>query len=188
MIDSTREYNPAAYGIPRRCDTLLPGLSTRQQRVMLMQDEMFYSEDGRALRRGRRIAKRTETCRPCLIWPKDAPETPLQGVVLDINPHGMLVRLLDTIPAGTTIMVQLMRDERFTEPLAAPLEGRIVRHIENFDGFLDHGVRLIQQPIKKAEEAKPVRPGPKPAAARPTTNRMHIIDYTVGDKGPRRNR
>jgi hypothetical protein len=152
----------------------------------MMHDEMFFSDDGRLLRRGRRVAARTETCRPCLLWPQDAPEIPIQGVVMDVNPHGMLVRMLDSVPPGTSIMVQLMRDESFSDPLARPREGRVVRHADNSDGFVDHGVRLVVDPIKRVEEMPPIRIEPRKAPQRPGRSRMHLIDFTVGDRGSRR--
>ena len=50
-----------------------------------MADEMFFSPDSKSLRRGKRIAPRTETSRPCLVWPEDAPEMQMRGVILHLN-------------------------------------------------------------------------------------------------------
>jgi hypothetical protein len=109
-----------------------------------MGDDMFFSTDARSLRRGRRIARRTPTCRPCLVWPTDAPEMQFRGVVLDINPYGMLVRMMEPIPQGTDVWVQLMRDEQFAEALSRPVAACVVRHSPSSGLFLDHGLRIRQ--------------------------------------------
>ncbi|MBI5095556.1 MAG: hypothetical protein HZB26_24375 [Candidatus Hydrogenedentes bacterium] len=149
-----------------------------------MTDEMFFSVDERSLRRGRRIARRTPTCRACLVWSADAPEHRLQGVVMDINPFGMLIRMLDYFPMGTAACIQLMRDEDFEIPLAGPLEGAVVRVIPNADGFTDIGVRIKLKEIPRAE-SRPIRiERRRPLLTR--RSRMHTIDFTVGDRGGRR--
>jgi hypothetical protein len=149
-----------------------------------MSDEMFFSADERSLRRGRRIARRTPTCRACLVWPADAPDMRLQGVVMDINPFGMLIRLLEPLPMDTEACIQLMRDEDFENPLAKPLEGAVVRSIPTSDGFTDIGVRIKLREIPRAE-SRPIRiERRRPLVTRRT--RMHTIDYTVGDRGGRR--
>jgi len=149
-----------------------------------MPDEMFFSADMRSLRRGRRIAPRTETCRPCLVWLKENPDSKYCGVVMDINPYGMRIRMLDQLAAGKPILVQMMRDEDFQQPLAAPVEALIVRQIEEADDMTDHGVRILQKEIRRYEP----RPAPmekRPVVSRPKT-RMYTLDLTVGE--PRRGR
>ena len=116
-----------------------------------MQDEMFLSDDLKSLRRGKRRARRTETCRPCLMWPASSPDAELQGVVMDLSPYGMLVRTLGALPAGMEVKVQLMRDEDFRDPLAAPVEGMVVRSVPGGEGFTDHGVQVVQRDIRRPE-------------------------------------
>ena len=145
-----------------------------------MADEMFFSEDMRSLRRGRRIAPRTETCRPCLVWLKEEPEEKHCGVVMDINPYGMRIRMLDQIATGKPILVQMMRDDEYKQPLAAPVEALIVRQIEEADDMTDHGVRIMQKEIRRYEP----RPAPieKRPVARKQKARMYTLDITVGDR------
>jgi len=150
-----------------------------------MADEMFFTENEKSLHRGKRVAPRTDTCRPCLIWLKDAPETEYLGVAMNVSPHGMLIRMMDPLPPGTAVMIQMMRDEQFRDPLAAPVEGMIVRNELEDEGFTDHGVQLLQQEIER-RESRPVslqRRRPLPKRQPP---RMHTIDITVGDLGTRR--
>jgi hypothetical protein len=149
-----------------------------------MRDEMFFTSDMRSLRRGKRIAARTETCRPCVIWPADARDVELHGVVMDVSPFGMLIRMLDSIPPGTEIVIQLMRDDDFREPLAKPLEGKVVRNHGEFGGFRDHGVQLVQKDVKRPE-SKPVRLE-KRRPLRYPKSRMHTIDVIVGGHPRRR--
>lgn len=145
-----------------------------------MSDDMFFSSDSRSLRRGKRIAQRTPTCRPCLVWPADAPEIAVQGVVLDMNPYGMLIRMLEVLPPPTVVRVQLMRDDTFDQPLAAPLEGRVVRHAGGEGVFLDHGI-LLSQKKSQTEAIRRIQYVPPRALLKRPPPRMHTLDITIGD-------
>lgn len=144
-------------------------------------EEMVWSESQKSLMRGRRVAPRTEVCRPCLVWLQIAPELKLQGVLLDLTPHGMRVRLIERIPPGTPIMVQLMRDENFEVPLSPPIESRVVRNEAVFGGLVDHGVKRILKPIRRAESPRPVSMA-RARRARHQRTRMHTLDVTLGNR------
>lgn len=146
-----------------------------------MADEMYFSNDERALLRGKRRLKRTETCRPCVVY-AESDDTPVEGVVLDVTPYGMLVRMLDTLSLGTIVRVQLMRDDNFREALGAPKLGEVVRHDPAAPtGFTDHGVRLIVREIpKKPASAVNIREPRRGGTSRRSSSRMHSIDFTVG--------
>ncbi len=150
-----------------------------------MPDDMYFTRDERSLRRGHRIASRTETCRPCLLTAYFDPPIAYRGVVLDVNPYGMLVRMMEIVPLGTEVSVQLMRDEAFRDPLAQPLEGIVVRLEEDADGFMDHGIKLVIKNARR-ESSRPVRIESRKPIRRPQRTRMHTIDFRVGDEGPRR--
>lgn len=139
-----------------------------------MPDEMFFSDDARSLRRGRRIAPRTPTCRPCVLWPKDDPTIRVEGVVMNVNPYGCLVRSLHSFPKGTAIEIQIMRDDDFSQPLSTIQAGEIVRHEKSVPGFTDHGIKLVQKEIRKTESRPVVRPKAKQGPRRVT--RMHTRD------------
>lgn len=149
-----------------------------------MTDEMFYSNDDSAMKRGRRSAPRTETCRPCLIWESGKEDKKVESVALDLNPYGMLVRAIDLIPIGSIIYVQMMRDEEYTTSLARPIQAKVVRHEAAQGGFTDHGLQLIHEDIRR-EESPPVEiEGVRPRPVH--KSQMHTIDITVGDKESRR--
>ena len=150
-----------------------------------MPDDMMLSNDSRSLRRGNRRAPRTETCRPCLIWPKDAPSLVSQGVIININPYGMCIRMLDALPPGTEVQVQLMRDEEFRVPLSSPVEGMIVRNAEVPEGFMDHGIQVLQQALERKEPRVRYNDLRGRQNARGPI-RMHTIDLRIGDRGPKR--
>ena len=147
-----------------------------------MSDEMFFSADDRSLLRGKRKARRTDTCRPCLIqFPDDESQKPLEGVVLDITPYGMLIRTIEKMPIGAEITVQLMRDEEFRHPLAPPRPACVVRYDQIEGEFVDHGVELVNRqkkprPRRPATVTRPAAPPPEKPASR-----MHTIDITIGD-------
>ena len=154
-----------------------------------MADEMFLSPDQKSLRRGRRRSARTETCRPCVVWAADDPEIAYRGVVLDVSPYGMCIRMLDYLPPNTNVQVQLMRDDTFESPLSIPFEGLVVRTFETEQGFMDHGIEVQRSQPRRPEEGRPTR-----IERRDRRNmiglggqsRMHTLDFTVGDQGPRR--
>lgn len=150
-----------------------------------MFDDMFFSNDNKSLRRGRRQSARTETCRPCLVWLKEASELMFNGVAINMTPFGLLVRMIDNMPLGTVVMVQLMRDEEFLEPLTAPLEGRVVRHAPGDGEFVDHGM-LLTQPEVERNESQPVRAVCRKTDAETPPSRMHTMDVDIGRRSSRR--
>ena len=146
-----------------------------------MPDEMFFTSDERSLRRGKRREARTEICRPCVIQTRDGVLHRAEGVVLDMNPFGMRVRMLDPVPIGSAISIQLMRDDTFDEPFSRPLEGAVVRSESNAEGFVDHGIQL-EEPLIVDPPQRPVpRPAFQPFDTKRVTPGMHTIDFTVGD-------
>jgi hypothetical protein len=156
-----------------------------------MPDEMFFSNDERALVRGRRAAKRTETFRPCLITLADASQ--IEGIILNLTPHGMLIRVMGSLSIGTALEVQMMRDETFQKPLAEPRYGKVVR-LDGTDGvFSDLGVRLEQARAGQRPRARAIitrRPVEAPAP-KPKLRGMQTIEVTkslrdvVKKPGPR---
>ncbi|NUM54828.1 MAG: hypothetical protein HUU46_14375 [Candidatus Hydrogenedentes bacterium] len=150
-----------------------------------MPDDMIMSRDSRSLRRGNRRAPRTETCRPCLVWPKEVPGLINQGVIININPFGMCIRMLDSLAPGTMVLVQLMRDEEFRVPLSSPVEGTVVRNADVPDGFMDHGVEILQRAFEQ-KETKVRYADQRARATQRSPVRMHTIDFRVGDRGTRR--
>ena len=120
-----------------------------------------------SLRRGKRSKQRTVTCRPCLVWTDESPEEGHRGVVLDLTPHGMLVRMLEALLPGTQIRIQLMRDEDFREPLTDPVRGMVVRNERSDEGFTDHGVQLRQEQVRRPTARPVMMQRRRPQLARP---------------------
>lgn len=132
---------------------------------------MVISPDNRSMQRGRRRASRTAVFRPCLVWIPDSPDVTYEGVVLDLNPRGLRIRMLDEFPEGARLNVQLMRDENFQVPLSQPLTVNVVRVGRSPDGFVDHGTLLEVAKIRKAGTVRPVR-ATRPNFNLNTANRM----------------
>jgi hypothetical protein len=144
-----------------------------------MPDEMFFFGNGRGLKRGRRREKRTPTCRPCIVWETAFADRQYEGVVLDVNAHGMLIRMIDIYDHDVHVTIQMMLDDTFQTPLADAFQGRVVRRVEK-DGFVDHGIRLDRPDLKHAETPR-VMPVVR-AASRPTRRtRMHTVDIRLGN-------
>lgn len=151
-----------------------------------MPDEMFFSKDERSLTRGKRVTKRTDTCRPCMVRIGRGNAAETEGVVMDISPYGMLVRTLDPIPMGSNVSIQLMRDDAFKRPFSQPHQGKIVRQDPIRGGFYDHGVKLKVEKIGY-QESPPVTSVNRPNFQRKRSiPRMHTLDITIGGlpKGP----
>lgn len=147
-------------------------------------DEVVVSQDNKSLRKGRRVAPRTEVCRAVHVWREEAPNERYEGVVLDLNPHGLRVRMLDAFAPGSLLMVQMMRDEEFQVALSHPIPVQVVRVIPQ-TGFNDHGLRLIKRRIYKPAEFRPVPGSLRNVLQRPGS-RMHTLDITLDDTGARR--
>ena len=121
-----------------------------------MADEMFFTKDMKALRRGKRVARRTGTCRPCLICLANTPQQAYHAVVMDISPYGMRVRMMDVLPLNSRVEIQLMRDDDFSIPLANPVTLEVVREILLEDGVVDYGLRRVLEKIKPLPKFRPL--------------------------------
>lgn len=148
-------------------------------------EDMFVSSDTKSMRRGRRVAPRTYVCRPCLVWQEDTPDRPRQAVIMDLNPYGMKVRMLEPFEIGTDVVMQMMRDEEFQVPLSPPIYGRVVRLTQSVEGFVDHGVKLRLAKIARYVERR-LTPLEQPRQPRRAATRMYTLDYTVDEHGVRR--
>jgi len=146
---------------------------------------MFVSDDKKSLHRGRRVAPRTEVCRPCLVWTLQNPEEKKQGVMLDLTPYGMRIRMLEGVAEGSSLIVQMMRDDEFRNPLSQPIRARVLRAHATPEGFVDHGMQVKRARIKRPEEFKRVDIARSRSATR-IPSRMYSMDYTVTDRGVRR--
>lgn len=146
-----------------------------------MTDEMFFSPDSKSMRRGKRRSPRTETCRPCYVWPKDTPTNKMRGVAMDISPYGLRVRMVEILPIHARFLVQLMRDDDFREPLSLPVECIVVRYETGAGGFTDHGFQFAREALKRYE-LRPLKTDRRRLRGPSRPPRMHTIDYTVGNK------
>ena len=148
-----------------------------------MTDEMFVSADGASMRRGKRKARRTAACRPCLIWAADdEAEEKSEGVLLDLTRFGLRIRMITPLAIGGTVKVHMMRDETFENPLSNPLTAQVVRqtYVAHGGGLIDYGLALIHEKIQRLA-SRPVTldtPRPMVPTAKP---RMHTLDITVGN-------
>lgn len=150
-----------------------------------MADDMFFAKDDQSLRRGKRVAKRTDTCRPCLVTLREEDSVEYQGVVMDMTPYGMLIRIMGDVPMGAKVNIQLMRDETFTTPFSAAHEGTVMRHSVVPGGFTDLGIKLIIRAIPNIH-SRPVSMEDVRTANRNAMPRPRSIDFRIGGDPPRR--
>ena len=121
-----------------------------------MADEMFFTKDMKALRRGKRVARRTGTCRPCLVWLTNTSPLSYHAVVMDISPYGMRVRMMDVLPLNSRVEIQLMRDDDFLIPLSNPVSMEVVREIMREEGVVDYGLQRVLEQIKPSPKMRPL--------------------------------
>ncbi len=148
-------------------------------------EHMVLTSDSRSLHRGRRRSARTKVCRPCIMWFEDTPEERVQGVMLDLNPYGMRIRTLQPLEQGARAMLQMMRDDSFSDPLSPPIRVDVIRCEAMRNGFVDHGVKTV---IETIHQEGPVRVAPLSPSRVPRApyHRMHTADYTARRMGKRR--
>lgn len=143
-------------------------------------EKMFLDISRQRIQRGRRIAPRTPTFRPCIIWKADTPDIKVEGVILDLNGYGMRIRSDAIFNRDDKLYVQMLKDKEYEVPLGEPILTTVVRFLRTPEGKMEYGVKRELQEIKKPEEIKPVRLNP----SRPTTggkvSRMYIIN--LGEK------
>jgi hypothetical protein len=139
---------------------------------------MFFSADGKTLKKGRRIARRTAVRRPAEFWCADDEGGLYQGLIRDLNSYGLLLESGRDLPVGTLIQVELKRDGYFSGPLSC-VKGRIVRVVDTSRGTWQMGVQLI---LARPEPAsKPIRIEPRKSTLperKPT--RMYTLDTVLG--------
>jgi hypothetical protein len=143
-----------------------------------MADDMFFSADGKTLRKGRRIAKRTPVTRPAEFWCADDQGELLRGVVKDLSPYGLLLECKQVLPVGTKICVELKKEELFADTLTS-LMCKIVRSVETEFGPWHMGVQRLLPPTKTASKPLRITP-PKTSAPKRRARRMYNLNWVVG--------
>lgn len=149
-------------------------------------ESMVVSSDNKSMRKGRRTAPRTPVCRPCLIWDSETPDDKQRGVVMDLNPYGMRVRMLESLDKNAHVILQMMRDDDFRDPLSQPIRVRVIRCGEESDGFFDHGVKVDNSKPRRARQIPQGRTRRKTQAALSKTSRMHTADRSAAETKSRR--
>ncbi len=109
----------------------------------------------------------------------------MQGVMLDLNPYGMKVRMLDQLPEGMEVTLQMMRDEEFRVPLSPPIHARVMRVEDAGEGFFDHGLKVRIDAIKRVGQGRPV-PIKKLRPSKRTPTRMYSLELGPAERSQRR--
>ncbi|MCX8065387.1 MAG: hypothetical protein N3G21_09485 [Candidatus Hydrogenedentes bacterium] len=138
-------------------------------------EEMYLDTEKGAMQRGRRIAPRTETCRPCLVWKSNEPDKKIKCVIMDLNRYGLKIRTFEDLFVGEEVYIQMMKEDTFTTPLGTPIKANIVREAISPYGLKDYGAKRIIEDIKKPEEIKPIK-FPSSKSTMRTPPKMHTID------------
>gem|GEM_PF-3581275 len=99
----------------------------------------------------RRIAPRTPSKRPCLIWENINPDIKKRGIILDLNMYGIRVRTSGIYEIGQELHIQMMKNEEYSQYLGVPIAATIVRSSMVDDNFIDYGMKRTLSEIKKTD-------------------------------------
>lgn len=99
----------------------------------------------------KRIAPRTPSKRPCMIWTKDSPNIKKKGVILDLNMYGIRVRTSEIYEIGQELCIQMMKDEEYQHNLGVPITAVIVRSSSVDNDYVDYGMKRVLIEIKKTD-------------------------------------
>ena len=147
-----------------------------------MADEMFFSADGKTLRKGQRVAKRTSVRRPAEFWRADDEGGLFLGIIRNLNPYGLLLESSTGLPVGTEIRLEMRRDEHFADALTC-LTGKVARLIGTANGTWQMGIQLAIAPSKP--KSKPIRiPEKRSTLPERHPTRMYSLDYVLGSEEP----
>lgn len=100
----------------------------------------------------RRVAPRTPSKRPCLLWKNETPEIKKKGIILDLNMYGLKVRTSEIYEIGQELSVQMMKDNEYNHNLGVPIIVTVVRSSIVSDGYIDYGMKRILMGIKKTDK------------------------------------
>lgn len=114
-----------------------------------MVDELYFSPDGKSLRRGQRTSKRRPIDRRVTMWRVGDEANPTEGQATDISMDGLMIQAAAGFAVGDEIMVDVRRGKDLDTPTFLYARARIVRIVERNDGLSGYGIHLI------AKERKP---------------------------------
>ena len=112
-------------------------------------EELYFSSDGKSLRRGQRSSKRRPIDRHVEMWRVGDQANLIQGRATDISMDGLMIEATGDFVIGDEIMVDVRRGKELDTPTFLYARARIVRIIERSDGLSGYGIHLI------AKERKP---------------------------------
>ena len=143
-----------------------------------MPDDMFFTNNDRALRKGRRRAKRAAVRRTIEFYRAGDDKNRFKGVLADLTTYGALLVSEEAFPAGTLISLTVVRDESDDTPLTQ-IRGRVRRLEERSDGYAEMGVEFVRKPATGSRRKLAV-PERKERPHLPRQQGVHIIDVILG--------
>ena len=109
-----------------------------------MADELYFSADGKSLRRGQRASKRRPIERSVQIWRTGdgAEAEPITAVATDISLEGVLVQTGDEFAVDEEVMIDIKRSKDITAPSFLYARGTVVRILTEEDEQVGIGIRM----------------------------------------------
>ncbi len=146
-----------------------------------MADKMFFSDDHRSLRKGRRNHPRTDVSRPVVFHPADSPDEKIQGRLRNLSRDSALLESPIFLPIDSEIELNVQKDDKGIGGTLIQIKAIIARADRNEDSIFELGLRLVQSnlPDKKPPTRRPRAVPPPPPTRKPS--RMHILDIIVGE-------
>ena len=114
-----------------------------------MAEELYFSPDGKSLKRGKRASKRRPIDRQVEMWRVGEEGTIVEGRATDISLDGLMIHTAGDFALDDEIMVDVKRGKELDGPTFLYARARVVRIIEVDGGLRGLGIRLL------AKERKP---------------------------------
>lgn len=108
-----------------------------------MVEELYFSEDGKSLRRGRRASKRREIERSVQIWRPGQEETPAVGIATDISLEGILLHTPEPFAVGDEVLVDVKRGKNLEADTFLFVRGEVRRSEKLKNGRYSLGIRMM---------------------------------------------
>lgn len=115
-----------------------------------MAEELYFSPDGKSLKRGKRGAKRRPIDRRVEMWRLGEEDQRVEGTATDISLDGLMIRAPADFTIGEEIMVDVRRGKELDTPTFLYARARVVRIVDGDAGGRGFGLRLVAKERKPA--------------------------------------
>ena len=115
-----------------------------------MVEELFFSEDGKSLRRGHRNANRRDVERMVTIQRVEGDGEPVVGLALNISLEGIFIQTAEPFEVGEKLMIDVKEGKELDTPSYMYVRGQVMRRVPMDADLFGIGVRMIAKERQSA--------------------------------------